>query len=123
MSIKQWAWTGAAFSLLILCGCEQPQTASHSATQAVKPAQELAQPEPAADSGPKTEPGPLPPGSSPSSSSPEVTPDFSPGLAVGERVPDFILADANGTERALANLFDDDSDQFLALVFFRSADW
>lgn len=43
-----------------------------------------------------------------------------PGLAVGQRAPDFALVDQTGERRSLATLLERGK---LALVFYRSADW
>lgn len=44
-----------------------------------------------------------------------------PGVAVGERAPDFELQDQNGKPRKLAEFVQ--PGQAVALVFYRSADW
>jgi cytochrome oxidase Cu insertion factor (SCO1/SenC/PrrC family) len=43
-----------------------------------------------------------------------------PGLAIGERAPEFRLSDQNGNERALSEFL---GKPRTALIFFRSADW
>ena len=43
------------------------------------------------------------------------------GLSVGAKAPDFKLKDQDGKERALADF--QKPGKFLALVFYRSADW
>ena len=49
-------------------------------------------------------------------------PQWNPGLKVGEKAPSFELKDAEGVVRQAAELRGDDR-QYLALVFYRSADW
>jgi hypothetical protein len=47
---------------------------------------------------------------------------FSPGIAIGETIPPFSMADQTGATRKLADLMGAE-DKVLALVFYRSADW
>ena len=47
-------------------------------------------------------------------------PDEAPGLAVGERAPEFQLLDQHGETQSLADLT---TTGAAALVFYRSADW
>ena len=42
-------------------------------------------------------------------------------VKVGDKAPSFLLKDQNGQERSLESLLD--ADGYLALVFYRSADW
>lgn len=42
-------------------------------------------------------------------------------VKVGDKAPSFTLKDQNGQERTLESLLD--ADGYLALVFYRSADW
>ena len=42
-------------------------------------------------------------------------------VKVGDKAPSFSLKDQNGQERTLESLLD--ADGYLALVFYRSADW
>jgi hypothetical protein len=42
-------------------------------------------------------------------------------VKVGDQAPSFALKDQNGQEHSLKDLLD--ADGFLALVFYRSADW
>ena len=44
------------------------------------------------------------------------------GIQTGEKAPDFDLTDAAGAIKSLKDLLGD-SDSYLALVFYRSADW
>lgn len=46
--------------------------------------------------------------------------NFSPGIQVGEKVPDFQLPDQNNTLRRLSDLLGENG---ALLNFYRSADW
>jgi hypothetical protein len=47
---------------------------------------------------------------------------FSPGIEIGETVPEFSLSDQAGKARSLSDLVGSES-KYVALVFYRSADW
>ena len=105
--ITKWKWL---VLLLFVAGCNQSSnvadsTAPEPGDEAPKPvvssSSEEAISEPVAPSAPAETSG--------------------PGLSVGTKAPDFTLKNQAGEDISLSSLLDD--TQYVALVFYRSADW
>lgn len=131
--------TAIAVGCLLTAGCEptqtetKPDTAPEPATTETQPAENdstmkltTSAATKNADDTSKAEPASAPL-SSPSNEL-QLTPPasnqvakFSPGLSVGEVAPAFSLTDQDGTKRSLNDLSGE--SKYVALVFYRSADW
>ena len=59
-------------------------------------------------------------GDEPVSSEP-ATGEYGPGLVVGTKAPNFTLKNQSGEDVSLSSLLE--SAEYVALVFYRSADW